>query len=272
MGRVRAIRFTGPEVLAALGNRKTQHRVVLKPQPLHLTGRGKRIYADTDWRRSWRDGEDDDLPYAPGDLLWVKEGWRDEHPVAIQKGRYSQPGRAGIPGPPPVNYRTIYRADGKPLQAWRRFDGKHPYFTADGPADEIAVNYPTVCSTFARSDGKDVYWENAGHMPRWASRLTLRVTDVRVERVQEISVEDAVAEAPPCWICGGRVDGTSHSDCACFHGTGAAIDSFQILWDSLNAKRGYGWEANPWCCAISFEVIRANVDDVLAKEGKAEAA
>src|SRR3569832_2459796 len=52
----------------------------------------------------------------PGDLLWVRETWAQQHPLAIQDGRFSLPGEAGIPGPPPVNYRVIYRAHGEPLQ------------------------------------------------------------------------------------------------------------------------------------------------------------
>jgi len=81
-------------------------------------------------------------------------------------------------------------------------------------------------------------------LPRWASRLTLRVTDVRVQRVQEISEADAVDEGV---TVGGEQMPTDH---------------FRDLWDSLNAKRGFGWDANPWVAAYTFEVIRKNVDEV----------
>jgi hypothetical protein len=77
-------------------------------------------------------------------------------------------------------------------------------------------------------------WHPSIHMPRWASRLTLEVTGVRVERVQDISREDAKAEAPP----------------AC--GEWGPVDCYRELWDSLNAKRGYGWAVNPWVWVISF--------------------
>jgi hypothetical protein len=70
------------------------------------------------------------------------------------------------------------------------------------------------------------------------SRITLEITDIRVQRVQEISEEDAKAE-------GVSAD-------ACF---ATARLSYEQLWDSINAKRGYGWEANPWVWALTFRVI-----------------
>jgi hypothetical protein len=69
-------------------------------------------------------------------------------------------------------------------------------------------------------------------MPRWASRITLRVTRVGVERLQSISEEDARAEG---------VEPYGHI--------------FERLWDSINAKRGYGWDVNPWVWVVSFEVM-----------------
>lgn len=84
-------------------------------------------------------------------------------------------------------------------------------------------------------------WKPSIHMPRWASRITLRVTDVRVQRVQEISEEDAIAEG-----CRGELRGDTiyppHAQ-------------FAELWDSINAKRGHSWESNPWVWAVTFERV-----------------
>jgi len=75
------------------------------------------------------------------------------------------------------------------------------------------------------------------HMPRWASRISLEITGVRVERVQDISEADALAEG---------VDRTNTSL------PGYATERFRRLWDSINAARGFGWEVNPWVWVIEF--------------------
>lgn len=84
------------------------------------------------------------------------------------------------------------------------------------------------------------FWRSARFMPRWASRLVLEVVRVRVERIQQISNGDANAE--------GRGIGWGEG---CFH------RSFRGLWDSINAKRGFGWDANPWVWVIEFRRIES---------------
>ena len=79
-------------------------------------------------------------------------------------------------------------------------------------------------------------WRPSIHMPRWASRITLEVTGVRVERVQDISNEDVHAEGFAPW--------------------GDKYLSFADLWDSINANRGYGWDANPWVWVVEFKVSK----------------
>jgi len=99
-------------------------------------------------------------------------------------------------------------------------------------------------------------WRPSIFMPRDLSRLTLEVVSVRVEKLQSISEEDAIAEGVRCWICGGPVDGTSENDCACFHTKHEAPPSFQVLWNTINAKRpGCSWEDNPWVRAVSFRRV-----------------
>jgi len=89
-------------------------------------------------------------------------------------------------------------------------------------------------------------------MPRWACRLLLRVTAVRAQRVQEISEEDAIAEGiehvppGPCYWA-GEMSGTGKVTYA------NPQYAFSRLWNSINAKRGFGWDANPWVWAYTFE-------------------
>jgi hypothetical protein len=83
-------------------------------------------------------------------------------------------------------------------------------------------------------------------MPRWASRITLAVTSVRVERLQEIGEADAREE--------GAIIGQYHP------GAGEEPTThrlaFSQLWDSINAARGYGWAVNPWVWVIEFERVQ----------------
>ena len=90
-------------------------------------------------------------------------------------------------------------------------------------------------------------------MPRWASRLTLIVTDVRVQRLQEISEDDARAEGVTPhgggWTGYGRDADLWLSN---------AKDGFRSLWNSIHGPGA--WDANPWVAAISFETRRYNID------------
>jgi hypothetical protein len=91
----------------------------------------------------------------------------------------------------------------------------------------------------------DYIWKPSIFMPRWASRITLQIADIRVERVQEISEEDAHTEG--VW-----------------NGWTAAFDpndpepmkrKFKELWNSINVPRGFGWDINPWVWVIAFAVV-----------------
>ena len=90
---------------------------------------------------------------------------------------------------------------------------------------------------FSEPDAMVWHWTPPLYMPRWASRITLEITGVKVERVQDTSHRDALAE--------GVSYDVSKSD-------GSPLARFQTLWDSINAKRGYGWQDNPWVWVIAF--------------------
>jgi hypothetical protein len=121
----------------------------------------------------------------------------------------------------------------------------------------------------------DCQWIPSIHMPRWASRITLEVTAVRVERLQAISEADARAEGIRENWCGDDLQGVAGSrpwkeeldgwmDYTPGRGDGDGAEdwealmpreSFTTLWDSINAERGYGWTVNPWVWVVGFEVV-----------------
>ena len=88
-------------------------------------------------------------------------------------------------------------------------------------------------------------WTPSIHMQRWASRLTLEITKIRVERVQDISEDDATAEG---------VAEYARVSMGC-PGDYTAREQYEYLWDSLNRSRGYGWDVNPWVWCISFRRV-----------------
>lgn len=133
-------------------------------------------------------------------------------------------------------------------EAWRT----HSMFDDIPPRDltTISIHYEAGRSV---QSGR----HRAGmHMPRWASRITLIVEDVRVERVADISEDDAKAEGmEPVGIETGQITANSQPI-----EIPSWVDPFAELWDTLNAKRGFGWDVNPWVVAVSFRVINQNID------------
>ncbi|MBC0853840.1 hypothetical protein [Pantoea stewartii] len=143
---------------------------------------------------------------AVGDRLWVRETWQG--PLVSYDDAYSI---FKDPKPYQKVENCVYRADGGPC----------PEFTdAD---DELRQG-----------------WRPSIHMPRWASRITLEITGVRVERLQDISDSDAKAEG--CWY--GR--GCGEPDFAV-----SPADHFPTLWASIYREKS--WQANPWVWVIEFK-------------------
>lgn len=118
----------------------------------------------------------------------------------------------------------------------RRSDGQR--FTVRHPEPGIGeLTYAADC------DAEPPRWRPSIHMPRWASRITLEVTGVRVERLQEISEEDARAEGVQ-EFCPSEVD------------RGGYCSGFADAWDAINGKRpGCKWLDNPWVWVIKFRRV-----------------
>ena len=259
----RPILFSAPMVRAILEGRKTVTRRVLKFQPdadadimverykLAVTNRrgyqeaGPEIFGA--W---WRDGEAGcKCPYgAPGDRLWVRETWQDVHPIQVSDGRYSQTGRAGIPGPPGVTYQTIYRADGPYPKVFHTHH--HPYRALE-PHPDHGFKDP--------ADSGYTGWTPSIHMPRWASRILLEITDVRVERLREGEGETAFESR---YIAEG-IHRIHHGDGEYYYhpfssepGPGNWIDPYDAwreLWVPINGAAS--WNANPWVWVIEFKQV-----------------
>lgn len=116
-------------------------------------------------------------------------------------------------------------------------------------------------------------WRSPIYMPRLASRLTLELTDVRVQRVQEISDGDCTAEG--VWwqdMPRGQQKKVERSRFRQqFNGRPDLVNdtafakraAFEVRWDAINAKRGYPLESNPWVWALTFTPILKNIDQVL---------
>lgn len=109
------------------------------------------------------------------------------------------------------------------------------------------------------------FWRPSIFMPRWASRLTLIVTSVKVEQLHDISKEDAIAEGierTDSHFCGGSAYRNYLASGDDVKWLCPPIASFSTLWDSINLARGHGWETNPWVVAIGFKPVRGNIDEV----------
>lgn len=194
----RPILFSGPMIRALLEGRKTQTRRVFKG----IEADGNGTFHVFNRHGGLIGVSEADVPTEAPDYVPYAVGdrlWVRETWKPIPKFR---PGGYFVPGTPFYGLDTFYRADGNcPL--W-----------ANGP------------------------WKPSIFMPHSASRLTLIVTDVRVQRLQEITYADVEAEGvmPP------------------------SGEAFSNLWDNLNASRGFGWDADPWVVALTFNVIKENID------------
>jgi len=239
----RGILFNAEMVRAILRGDKTITRRVMKPQPirwgrvaLEWEHKGMIIHAP-------RPGFAVYCPYGiPGDKLWVRETW-------AVLSLTSQLISCGV----------AYRADSE--------------FT---PA--VVVHPKRVSQSYGWGKATrllDRRWRPSIHMPRWASRINLEITDVRVEQVQDISEDDAIAEGTltsmeypfddgelPCPSCSGQGVhgafagnlGVTEVDC---YECDTILKRFKILWDSIYAN---DWVQNQFVWVIEFEIKEESND------------
>ena len=213
--RERPILFSGPMVRAILDGRKTMTRRVVKPQPHEgvdaVEWQDQIIVGmnvpDQSGFAMMRDGviesEAISCPYgAPGDRLWVRETFGFG---------------SGFGG---KTRKVFYKCS--------RHDVPAAYCCDWGP-DDPSNGYIAP----------DDHWRPSIHMPRWASRITLEITGVRVERLQDITDADALAE------------GACHPDPSAKDG--CYRSAFEGLWESINGAAS--WDANPFVWVVEFRRV-----------------
>ncbi len=242
------IPFSGPMVRATLAGRKTNTRRICKKAYDRFGEPAGAVYParDKGWISWWpattpglaeftkeqyREGWP--CPYGGvGDLLWVRECWHigawdeDTGCIAVdyRADGYSRPEYLAVPDDEMFERMWIQSTDDALAAGLTEdTDGKFHWAAGLSPC----------------------HWRPSIHMPRWASRITLLIESVRVERLRDITEADAIAE--------GAIPDRLYSDeMRAQHGGSEYICAFHDLWDSLNAKRGYGWSVSPWVWVIRF--------------------
>jgi hypothetical protein len=232
----RPILFSAPMVRALLDGRKTQTRRVIDFPGIENVV--EFVHVGTNRESGLREYEMKDAAgqhvarprgkhsvchiysprFAVGDRLYVREAW------CAHWGRPEE-------GACEIRHGNVKQSNGEIIVLPHAEDQLWAYYRA-GRGEKPLSHVP---------------WKPGIHMPRWASRLTLTVTDVRVQRVQEISEADAKAEGLFAKLYGAA----PHQEFR---------RGFMTLWNSLNAKRGFGWDANPWVAALTFTVAKRNID------------
>jgi hypothetical protein len=228
----RPILFSGPMIRAILreiehpGTGKTQTRRVLKPQPPRGDHYGKDIM---DWGLSgiYQDEEN------RGPSKW----WLDVQTDVDDNSHEEIDVRYA------VGDRLWVREAWAPLSA----------LTHNDPGVQALADRGFYRADGGTVDGEISRWRPGIHMPRWASRLTLTVTEVRVQRLQEVSEADAIAEGCPGKL-GPNPDFPDEWD-------PSPAEEYRNLWDSINAGRA-PWDSNPWVVAVTFDPTLDNIDGV----------
>ena len=209
--------FSTPMVQAILSGIKTQTRRIINPQPPEIWDRCERIFN------------------PDGSILgWVFFNSKDpDFHGNLKRKREFPYGRIG-------DYLWV-------RETWNNDWCDHAIYKANGGS--------------AREAGyeHEPRWKPSIHMPKKLSRITLEITDIRVERVQEISEEEAKDEGlitslflPKELHSNGMSRYITKEDSS-KHVLQPYQNEFSFLWDKINAKRGYGWDKNPWVFVIEFK-------------------
>ncbi|GAB4422275.1 MAG: hypothetical protein OHK0011_01010 [Turneriella sp.] len=201
----RPILFSGPMVRAILEGRKTQTRRVIKPQP-------------------WEEYSAESIKCEHYTSCIVdRYGDIDAGPEIF--GAYSTDGQWGVQCP--------YGQPGDRLWVREAF-----YIKENAQTKAVWYRAESHCEFKPK-------WRPSIHMPRWASRITLEITGVRVERLQEISTEDVYAEGMP-----KRQE--IRSDAGVHRASTSAW--YRHLWEEINGEES--WAANPWVWVIEFKYLK----------------
>lgn len=224
------ILFSGEMIRAILSGKKTVTRRVVKPQPPEgFRQWGRCINGNAAWTDHPLQGEKGNVINVKGlygdegDRLWVRETFKVYPTPGCSFGDFMM-GR---------KHTIEYRADETKINL-------------DGGSVNINgahVDYGSIASDY----NVEYYgvWRPSIFMPRWASRITLEVVSVKVERLQEITHSDAMSEG---------VDDTDRAAYG-FPVTSYAVGNFHLLWNKINEERGYSWESNPWIWRVEFKRV-----------------
>ena len=229
----RPILFSAPMVRAILSGVKTQTRRVYKPKPGFPFQDGEITPTTQDSWMEWGP-----CPYGEhGDRLWVKETWNYQGWSSV----WENGGRR-----PYDELFVKYRADDVERTIHRKPDDNHglPKQRArrQGEDEEAYNDYLTQ---FWRK------WTPSIFMPRDVSRITLEIVSVRVERLQDISEGDAVAEG--CEMGDDGFPALQPNPRGGHDGWDSAADWYAWLWESINGAGS--WDANPWVWVVEFKRI-----------------
>jgi len=225
----RPILFSGPMVRAILDGRKTQTRRVVRPQP------SDQAMLPTQWS--------DAMPGRPNGFSWEEDDGLELGNVPMADGSWGK-------------VRCPYGTVGDTLWAretWGWIGGKPSQHDHE---NGVPVFYRADHCNDERDGLVLPKWRPSIHMPRWASRITLEITGIRVERLQDISEEDAKAEGAECLVfdnCGA--DELEFLDLPHMKIGEPYRSGFALLWECINGPGS--WDANPWVWVVSFRRLEA---------------